>query len=126
VESAIAASVIAAALNNLLPVLHGRRPALAFGFGLVHGLGFASVLSDVGLPDGACLCGLPGFNLGVELGQFAVVGVFLPLAYGRSRYRLYQAAVLKADSTAIALLAGLWLLERALDWNLRSVVGWAT
>jgi hypothetical protein len=124
VESAIAASVIAAALNNLRPVFHGRRPALAFGFGLVHGLGFASVLSDLGLPDGARLWGLLGFNLGVELGQLAVVGAFLPLAYGLSRFRLYERTVLTTGSVAIALLAGIWFLERAFDWKPAAFIGW--
>lgn len=114
VESAIAASVIIAALNNLLPLLHGRRAALAFGFGLVHGLGFAAVLSDLALPRESRLWGLLGFNLGVELGQLAMVAVFLPLAYTLGHHRLYQTAVLKAGSAAIALLAGVWLVERAL------------
>lgn len=123
VESAIAASVIAAALNNLLPVFHGRRPHLAFGFGLVHGLGFASVLSDLALPDSARLWGLLGFNLGVEAGQLAMVGVFLPLAYGLGHHRLYRTAVLKAGSAAIALLAGAWFLERAFDWKLAAWIG---
>lgn len=125
VESAIAASVIAAAVNNLVPVFQGRRPYLAFGFGLVHGLGFASVLSDLALPDSARLWGLLGFNLGVELGQLAIVGVFLPLSYGLSRYGLYETAVLKAGSVAIALLASAWLLERAFDWKFAALIGLA-
>ncbi|HWP00086.1 MAG TPA: HupE/UreJ family protein [Methylococcus sp.] len=115
VESAIAASILVVALNNLAPVPHGRRAAFAFGFGLVHGLGFARVLSDLGLPAASRLWGLVGFNLGVELGQMAMVTAFLPLAYGLSRHPLYQTVVLKAGSAGIAVLAGVWLLERAFD-----------
>jgi len=125
VESAIAASVVAAAINNILPLFQRRRPQLAFGFGLVHGLGFASVLSDLALPVDARLLGLVGFNLGVELGQLAIVGGFLPLAYGLSRHRFYEPAVLKVGSLAIALLAFGWLLERALDWKLMAMAGFA-
>lgn len=117
VESAIAASVVAAALNNLLPLFHGRRARLAFGFGLVHGLGFASVLADLELPEALRLLGLVGFNLGVELGQLAIVAGFLPLAFALRRFRLYEAAVLKAGSVGIVLIAGIWLVERG--WDVR-------
>jgi hypothetical protein len=115
VESAIAASVILAALNNLAPAFQGRRPALAFGFGLVHGLGFASVLSDLDLPADARLWALLGFNLGVEIGQLAVVAAFLPLAHAASGFRLYRTAALQTGSGVIALVALAWLLERAFD-----------
>jgi hypothetical protein len=115
VESAIAASILVVALNNLAPLLQGRHTAFAFGFGLVHGLGFARVLSDLGLPTVSRLWGLAGFNLGVELGQMAAVAAFLPLAYGLSRHPLYPTVVLKAGSAGIAVLAGVWLLERMFD-----------
>ena len=81
VESTIALSVVLAALNNLKPVVAERRWAVAFAFGLIHGFGFASVLADLGLPQGALLLALVGFNMGVEVGQLAIVGAFLPLAY---------------------------------------------
>jgi len=64
VESAIATSVVLAALNNVFPLVHGRRWMVAFFFGLVHGFGFASVLRDLGLPQNALLIALVGFNLG--------------------------------------------------------------
>jgi hypothetical protein len=118
VESAIAASVAAAALNNLYPVFLRRRATLAFAFGLIHGLGFAAVLLDLGLPDHLRLLGLVGFNLGVEVGQLAIVGVILPLAYGLSRFRLYSPLVLKLGSACIAGVAFLWLAERSLDLRL--------
>jgi len=118
VESAIAASVVLAALNNVWPVFEGRRWMVAFGFGLVHGFGFASVLADLGLPQGTLALALLGFNLGVELGQLAIVAVFLPCAYALRRTRFYRQAVLFGGSLLIAALAAVWLAERALELKL--------
>ena len=73
VESVIAASIVVAALNNIRPRVFERLWMVAFGFGLVHGFGFASVLADLGLPRDALLLALVGFNVGVELGQLAIV-----------------------------------------------------
>jgi hypothetical protein len=120
VESAIALSVVLAALNNLIPVVSRARWMVAFGFGLVHGFGFASVLADLGLPQGALVLALVGFNLGVEAGQLAIVALFLPLAYALRRTWLYRRMVFAGGSAAIALLATVWLLERALDLKLLS------
>ena len=118
VESAIAASVVLAALNNVWPVFHGRRWIVAFGFGLIHGFGFASVLADLGLPQGALALALLGFNVGVELGQLAIVAAFLPLAYLLRRSAFYQRAVMRAGSLLIAALAATWLVERVFDLKL--------
>lgn len=117
-ESAIALSVAIAALNNLHPLVHARRWAAAFGFGLVHGFGFASVLVDLGLPEGALALALAGFNLGVETGQMVIVGLFLPLAYGLRRTWLYRNAVMVGGSWAIALTAAVWFIERSLNVSL--------
>ncbi|MDO8701727.1 MAG: HupE/UreJ family protein, partial [Undibacterium sp.] len=81
VESTIAASVVIAALNNIYPLFRERRWVMAFAFGLIHGFGFASVLSDLGLPQDALVLALVGFNLGVEAGQLAIVAAFLPIAF---------------------------------------------
>ena len=118
VESMIALSVVLAALNNLKPVVTGRRWAVAFAFGLIHGFGFASVLTDLGLPQGALLLALVGFNVGVEIGQLAIVAAFLPLAYALRRSWFYQRLVFAGGSAAIALVAAVWLVERALDMKL--------
>ncbi len=112
VESAIAASVVLAALNNVWPLLHRRRWMVAFGFGLIHGFGFASVLVDLGLPREALALALVGFNLGVEVGQLAIVAVFLPLAFALRRTVFYRRAVMVGGSLLIAALAGVWLIER--------------
>jgi HupE / UreJ protein len=118
VESAIAASVVLAALNNVFPLVHGRRWTVAFAFGLVHGFGFASVLADLGLPRDALVLALVGFNLGVEAGQLAIVAAFLPLAFALRRTAVYRKAVMIGGSLVIAALAGVWLVERALEIRL--------
>ena len=120
VESAIAVSVALAALNNIYPLVSERRWVLAFVFGLVHGFGFASVLADLGLPRGALLTALVAFNLGVELGQLAIVALFLPLAWWLRDSWMYRRLALYAGSAAVAMLAIAWLLERALDLSLIS------
>ena len=117
VESAIAASVIVAALNNLRGTIESRRWVMAFVFGLIHGFGFASVLADLGLPQGALVLALVGFNLGVEAGQLAIVAVFLPLAFGLRGTRFYRVGVLQAGSLLVALLASWWFIQRAFDFQ---------
>ena len=118
VESAIAASVVLAALNNVWPLFLGRRWLMAFAFGLVHGFGFASVLAELGLPQDTLALALVGFNVGVELGQLAIVLVFLPLAWAVRRSWFYRRAVLLGGSLAIAALAAVWLAERVFEMKL--------
>ena len=118
VESTIALSVVLAALNNLKPLVTGRRWAVAFGFGLIHGFGFASVLADLGLPQGTLLLALVGFNLGVETGQLAIVCAFLPAAYALRGTWFYRRLAFGLGSAAIALVAAVWLIERAFDLKL--------
>ena len=118
VESAIALSVIVAALNNIFPVVIARRWIAAFGFGLIHGFGFASVLADLGLPQNSLLLALVGFNIGVELGQLAIVAVFLPLAYAARESWFYRRLVLIGGSALIVLVAAVWFAERAFNLKL--------
>ncbi len=120
VESAIALSVVLAAANNLRPVVTRRRWLVAFGFGLIHGFGFASVLADLGLPQDALVLSLLGFNLGVELGQLAIVLVFLPLAYVLRHSAFYRKGVFVGGSVLTLLVALVWLLERLFDLKLIS------
>lgn len=113
VESVIAASVALAAANNLWPVLRGKGWLVAGGFGLIHGFGFASVLGDLGLGGGDLVVPLVGFNLGVELGQIAIVLVFVPVAFALRGTEFYHRVVLQAGSAAVGALALYWMFERA-------------
>ena len=115
IESTIAASVVVAALNNLYPLIEKRLWIVAFVFGLVHGLGFANVLTDLALPKPALAVSLVSFNLGVETGQLAIVVTFLPVAYLSRRSWLYPRLVLGAGSLSIVAVASVWLIERSLN-----------
>ncbi len=117
-ESAIAASVVLAASNNLWPLVRERGWMVAFGFGLIHGFGFATALSDLGLVHGALLLTLVGFNLGVELGQLAIVAAFLPLAFTLRRTWFYRTPLLHIGSGIIMLIAAAWFTERLLNLKL--------
>jgi len=118
VESGIALSVVLAALNNLYPVLANGRWIAAFGFGLLHGFGFAGALHDLGLPAGSLALSLFGFNLGVEAGQLAIVAAFLPLAFLLRSTWAYRRMLFAGGSVAIAAIAAVWLVERAFDMPL--------
>ncbi|MBI3784125.1 MAG: HupE/UreJ family protein [Deltaproteobacteria bacterium] len=120
VESAIAASVVVAALNNSFAVFGEARWVVGFGFGLLHGLGFASVLADPGLVRGQLLLALIGFNAGVETGQLAIVSVFLPVAYTARGSWFYQRLTMQVGSSLIAAVALVWMIERLLGLRLLS------
>ena len=115
VESGIALSVALAALNNVFPLVKNGRWVAAFGFGLIHGFGFASALKDLGLPTGSLVLSLFGFNVGVEIGQLAIVALFLPIAFALRETWAYRRALLAGGSIAIATIAGVWLVERAFN-----------
>ena len=112
-ESVIAASIIVAALNNIFPLVTESRARIAFAFGLLHGFGFASVLADMGLPDGARLISLLAFNLGIETGQLAVVLTVMPIIYGLRSGAFYRRAVMPWGSAVIVAVALVWLVQRA-------------
>jgi tetratricopeptide (TPR) repeat protein len=121
VETAIAVSIVAAAANNLWPVVTRRTWLLAFAFGLIHGLGFAGVLLDLGLPQGHLLVALLGFNLGVELGQLGIVALCFPIAFWLRRRAGYRRYGLALGSLLVGAIGLVWSLERALDveWTAR-------
>ena len=112
IETVIAASVVLAALNNLLGGFSLKRWRLAFVFGLIHGFGFANVLLDLELPATQLAVALGGFNLGVELGQLAIVAVFFPIAWALRHTRFYQRGVVVGGSIGIALVGSWWIAER--------------
>jgi HupE / UreJ protein len=113
-ESVIAASIIVAALNNIFPIVTDRRARIAFAFGLLHGFGFASVLSEMGLPGGARLLSLLAFNLGIEAGQLAVVLAVMPVIFLLRTASIYRRTLMPWGSALIVLVASVWLVQRAL------------
>jgi hydrogenase/urease accessory protein HupE len=121
VEPAIALSIVYVGVENLVVSVPRRRWLLTFAFGLVHGFGFAHMLRDIGLPHNGLVLSLAAFNLGVELGQVAVVAVcvlLLALAMTRIPQRWYRAVVVRGGSVAVALLGLLWLAERVFGVSL--------
>ncbi|MEO7385315.1 MAG: HupE/UreJ family protein [Gammaproteobacteria bacterium] len=116
VEVGIAISVAAAAVYNLLPIRNdpGYGWRIAFGFGLLHGFGFANVLGDLGLAGVNVAVTLAGFNLGVELGQLSIVAVLMPIIYLVRKRRFYTERLLPGGSIALALLASIWIWQRAM------------
>lgn len=113
VESGIAVSVIFAAVNNVYPIVRERVWLIAFAFGFIHGLGFASALSGLDLPPAAMAVSLGGFNVGVEIGQEAIVLAFLPVAFLLRHTRFYRVVVLRWGSLLIVAIASGWLIQRA-------------
>ncbi len=114
VETMIALTVLLGALNILFPIVQERRWVVALGFGLIHGLGFASVLSDLGLSSVHLLEALVGFNVGVELGQLAIVLAVMPAAFLIRDSIFYRRALLQAGAALIAVVAAYWMFTRAL------------
>lgn len=112
VETGIALTVLFGAVNVVLPLVQRRLWLLAGGFGLVHGLGFAASLAELGLDRRHLVTDLFAFNLGVELGQLAVVAVFVPLAFALRRKTWYQRVATPGAAAAIALVACAWALQR--------------
>lgn len=112
VEPLIAASIVWVAVENLVaPTGAGRRWLIAAVFGLIHGLGFASALAELGLPRDALVGALVGFNLGVELGQLAfVVVVMPPLVWASRPGRLPRLP--RILSAIVALVGAVWFVER--------------
>lgn len=113
VEPIIAASIAFIAIENLFTRdLKPWRPFVVFAFGLVHGLGFAGVLREAGLPAGQLVNAVVSFNVGVELGQLAVIGL-AALLVGWFRNRdWYRTAITIPASVCIALIALFWTVER--------------
>lgn len=119
VEPLIAASIVYVAVENVFHRGERRigplRVAIVFGFGLLHGLGFASVLGEIGLEPARLILGLVAFNIGVELGQLAVIAAaFLAVGLWFRAKAWYQSAIAAPASLAIAAVGGWWVVERTL------------
>lgn len=112
VETLIALSIVVAAINIVWPILGDRRYLLGFGFGLIHGFGFASVLADAVADTNALVVALISFNIGVELAQLIVVMLFVPLIFLLRTHRFYRGVVLPVGVAAISLTGAYWVWDR--------------
>src|SRR5262249_42320401 len=114
VEPLIAVSIVYVAVENIVhPKLSPWRVALVFGFGLLHGMGFAGVLSQLGLPRSGFLTALLCFNGGVELGQLSVIlTAFVLIGLPFRRKPWYRARVVIPVSVAIAAVGLYWAIQR--------------
>lgn len=112
IEGAIILTIVATAIDNIVPILGGTRWAVAFGFGLIHGLGFASALGPLSLPPLGLAIALLAFNLGVEAAQLSAAAVVLPVGYFLRGSRIYRQGAIPFFSGTAAILATLWFLGR--------------
>ncbi len=118
VEPLIAASIVYVAVENIVRAAPPARPVITFGFGLIHGLGFSEALRELGLAPRALVAPLIGFNLGVEIGQLAIVLPLLPLVLwlrqpARAEYFRRASAVV---NSAVAAIATAWFFQRLFGW----------
>ncbi len=121
IEPAIAVTIILAALNNIWPIFHGRVVLVTFGFGLLHGFGFAGVLSELNLPTMQFALALLQFNVGLELGQVMIVMVAVSLMFVARNSARYVALVIRGGSLAAMLIALVWFIERTADVSLMAL-----
>ncbi|SFR34821.1 HupE / UreJ protein [Litoreibacter janthinus] len=114
VEPLIAASIVYVAVENIFTSrITWWRPIVIFAFGLLHGMGFASVLGEFGLAPGRFVAGLIGFNVGVEVGQLTVIALaFLAVGYWFGKKPWYRARISIPASVFIAIVGGYWAVER--------------
>jgi hypothetical protein len=113
VESIIAASIVLVAINNIFPRFKEGSAFVICGFGLFHGLGFASVMSDIPFRMENLEKVLIAFNVGVEIGQIAIVIVAFMILFPIRKLAIYQPGVLRLGSAAAGLMATYWFIERA-------------
>lgn len=115
VEPLIAASIVYVCIENIVTdKLQAWRPFVVFGFGLLHGLGFAGVLTEIGLQPAHFIIGLIAFNLGVEFGQLAVIAIcFLAVGLWFRHKDWYRPAITIPASLVIAVIGAWWFVERS-------------
>jgi hypothetical protein len=112
IDPAIAATIVLAALDNIRPIFPVRRIVVAFCFGLIHGFGFAAVLSELNLPTADFAWALLQFNVGLELGQLLVVVIVTAVLFGLRDWPRYRPLVVRGGSLAAMVFATLWFIER--------------
>jgi hypothetical protein len=112
IEPAIAATIVLAAVDNVWPIFGGRRAIVTFVFGLVHGFGFAGVLGELNLPTTQFAWALLQFNLGLELGQLAIVAAATGVLFLLRHQPAYPRWGIGAGSAAAMAMGVLWFVER--------------
>ncbi|MCW5515231.1 HupE/UreJ family protein [Muriicola sp. Z0-33] len=117
VESVIALSIGLAAYHNIRPIFRGRDWVIAFVFGLFHGFGFATVLSELGFNGEFLTLSLLGFNIGVEIGQVAIIALIFPMLYFIRNLKLYP-IFLTVLSVLLIFISLYWFIERSLEIDL--------
>ena len=117
VESIIAISIALAAIHNIRPLAIGKEWVIAFIFGLFHGFGFAGVLAERGFGGEYLVWTLLGFNIGVEVGQLAIIILIFPVLFVLRKTFLYR-KILLFGSIFLISISVYWFIERAFDINL--------
>jgi hypothetical protein len=120
VEPAVAVTIMLAALDNVRPILPRLRWQIAFLFGLIHGLSFASAIGPMQLPPLALAIALGSFNLGVEGAQIALALLLVPIVFSLRYEAAYRRLISPAVSIGVLLLAGIWFLDRVFVLDLLS------
>ncbi|MEO8924711.1 MAG: HupE/UreJ family protein [Caldimonas sp.] len=112
IDPAIAATIVLAALDNIWPIFPVRRIVVAFCFGLIHGFGFATVLSELNLPTADFALALLQFNVGLEIGQLIIVVIVTTVLFGLRDWPRYRPLVVRGGSFAAMIFAAIWFIER--------------
>ncbi|MDQ2735892.1 MAG: HupE/UreJ family protein [Pseudomonadota bacterium] len=112
IDPAIAATIVLAALDNIWPIFPVRRIVVTFCFGLIHGFGFATVLSELNLPTADFALALLQFNVGLEIGQLIIVVVVTTVLFGLRDWPRYRPLVVRGGSFAAMIFAAIWFIER--------------
>jgi hypothetical protein len=118
IEPAIAVTIVLAALDNIRPVFPVRRVVVTFCFGLIHGFGFAGVLGELNLPASQFAWALLEFNLGLELGQLAIVVLATAVLFALRARPAYRPIVVRGGSLVAIGVGVLWLVERTANVSL--------
>jgi hypothetical protein len=121
IDPAIALTIMLAALDNIWPILPRLRWKVAFLFGLIHGLAFASALGPMRLPPVRLALALGCFNIGVETGQISLALLLIPIAFTLKGETAYQRIIAPGLSLCSLLLAGVWLVDRVFALDILSL-----
>ena len=118
IDPAIAATIALAAIDNIWPIFPVRRIVVTFCFGLVHGFGFATVLSELNLPTADFALALLQFNVGLEIGQLIIVVIATTVLFGLREWPRYRPLVVRGGSFVAMLFAMIWFIERTANLSI--------